>query len=71
MGSELLKNGTAVIAAFRHSVALSLLLAGVARAQAPAVVPPMDAAAWREDLRSLATELPRRHKNAFARIVGE
>jgi len=71
MGSELLKNGTAVIAAFRHSVALSLLLAGVARAQPPAVIPPMNAAAWREDLRALATELPRRHKNAFARMTPE
>ncbi len=41
---------------------------GNARSQA---LTPTEVAAWREDVRTLATELPRRHKNAFARMTRE
>ncbi len=32
---------------------------------------PTEVAAWREDVRTLGTELPRRHKNAFAHMTRE
>jgi hypothetical protein len=44
-----------------HPLLTALLLGGPALAQRPSVTP----AQWREDLRYLAAEVPRRHKNAF------
>jgi hypothetical protein len=52
----------------RRALAL-LLLATATGAQTPPTAPPLDAAAWREDLRALAVELPRRHKNAYAHMT--
>jgi hypothetical protein len=60
--------------------ACALLALLIVATQAPAqhqtgasAIPPAvaltDVAAWREDLRVLATELPRRHANAFARVT--
>ena len=46
-------------------VVLLLIVPGLAASQLPA----SDVAAWREDLRVLATELPARHKNAFAHMT--
>src|SRR5437867_7478552 len=54
------------------AVALFILLqATTLRAQqqgAPGTLSSSEVAAWREDLRFLAIELPRRHKNAFAHV---
>ncbi len=47
-------------------VAAVSLCAHAASGQQP--VPALDAHAWREDLRTLATEMPLRHRNAFARM---
>jgi hypothetical protein len=44
------------------------LAPAAALAQVAALSAP-ELAAWREDLRTLGTELPRRHKNAFARLA--
>jgi len=38
-------------------------------AQQPAPLAPGELAAWQEDLQVLATELPKRHKNAFAHLT--
>ena len=50
----------------RLTAVLTLAMASPAVAQAQ---PDSTGIAWREDLRFLATELPRRHKNAFARMT--
>jgi hypothetical protein len=38
-------------------------------AQGPALLTASEVADWREDVRTLGVELPRRHKNAFARMT--
>jgi hypothetical protein len=47
------------------TAALLIGVAILAPRSAPAQRSPLTAAQWREDLRYLATEVPRRHKNAF------
>jgi hypothetical protein len=50
----------------------SLLLSSAALSQrSGAPLSASDVAAWREDLQTLGSELPRRHKNAFARMRRE
>jgi hypothetical protein len=51
---------------FRPSVSVALLWSSVLSAQ---TAPAPDVAAWRGDLRLLATELPRRHPAPFHRIT--
>lgn len=54
----------------RAAVFLPLLLAPSAlRPQGAAPLKADEVAAWREDVRTLGSELPRRHKNAFARLT--
>jgi len=56
----------------RHRTAVLLFALLLPGAEAGAQVSTTnEAAAWREDLAFLAAELPRRHKNAFARLTRE
>ncbi len=55
----------------RLALGVVLVVPGAATAQQQQAAPQLDAGAWREDLRVLATELPKRHRNAFARMKRE
>jgi Peptidase family S41 len=55
----------------RLALGVVLVVPGAAPAQQQQVAPQLAAEAWREDLRVLATELPNRHRNAFARMKRE
>jgi tetratricopeptide (TPR) repeat protein len=57
--------------AFFLAAFLFSLCAEPVAATAPTQVSSEEARAWQEDLAALAIELPRRHKNAFARMTGK
>lgn len=52
-----------------RAVLVALAMPCASRAQV--ALTPTEVAAWREDVRTLATELPRRHKDAFAHMTRE
>lgn len=55
---------------FSRVVAFAALVA-LCKSAAAQTLTPTEVAAWREDVRTLAAELPRRHKNAFAHMPRE
>jgi hypothetical protein len=63
--STLARRIAVIAAGMLLSTTFPLASYGQAPAQAPALLTATEAAAWREDLRALATELPRRHPMLF------
>ena len=57
------------MAAFVFAVAAVAALTSAAPALPPARLSPAEVTAWREDLRTLATELPRRHPLLFEQLT--